>query len=67
MSLKNRRYHGLTHTQLSKRQVANWKRNHCPAGRHLFDECLSNEHYLHCDACGLEVHIAKVVYPAHPH
>lgn len=41
-----------------------WRRTNCPNGIHLFDEVLSNnDHYLHCDACGIDVHIAKVVIP----
>jgi hypothetical protein len=47
-----------------------WKFSNCIQGIHLFDECWSTnagdgevEHYLHCDACGLEVHIEKVVVP----
>lgn len=41
-----------------------WKTSNCSQGIHLFDEVWSIEHhYLHCDACGMEVHIAKVVIP----
>ena len=41
-----------------------WKRTNCINNIHLFDEVWSLEdHYLHCDACGMEVHISKVVIP----
>ena len=45
-----------------------WKVANCPQGIHLWDECLSSgddgpDHYLHCDACGMEVHIKKIVIP----
>ena len=36
-----------------------WKKLFCPRNIHLFDECESYGHYLSCDACHLEVHIAK--------
>jgi hypothetical protein len=33
----------------------------CPRRRHLFDEAASLEsHFLHCDACGLMVHMRGV-------
>jgi len=37
-----------------------WKRFLCSWNIHLFDEVISSEHYLNCDACGLMVHINKV-------
>lgn len=38
-----------------------WKEEKCPKGWHLFDEMKSaSEHALHCDACGLLVHIAYI-------
>ena len=37
-----------------------WKRFLCPYHVHLFDECLSEEHYLVCDACHLNVIIKAV-------
>jgi hypothetical protein len=41
-----------------------WRNSNCIQGIHLFDEVWSDEnHYLHCDACGMEVHIEKVVIP----
>lgn len=50
---------------------ARWREEKCPFGWHLFDEVRSlpsapafgGSHYLHCDACGLEVHIAAVIVP----
>lgn len=44
--------------------LAAWKMTNCINGIHLFDECLSiDNHYLYCDACGIEVHIKKIVIP----
>ncbi len=41
-----------------------WKQANCRYGIHVFDEVHSLEdHYLHCDACNMEVHISKVVIP----
>lgn len=41
-----------------------WKSTNCPLGIHLWDEVWSiDNHYLHCDACGVEVHIDKIVIP----
>jgi len=37
-----------------------WKKFLCPRHIHLFDECLSGEHYLVCDACEIMVHIAHI-------
>lgn len=37
-----------------------WKRFLCSHRVHLFDEMLSSNHVLVCDACGLQVHIAFV-------
>lgn len=34
-----------------------WKRFMCPRHYHLFDEVLSEGHYLYCDACGFELEI----------
>lgn len=37
-----------------------WKKYMCSKGFHLFDEVQSLEsHYLYCDACELEIHIAE--------
>ncbi len=41
-----------------------WKVSNCPQNHHLFDEVWSlDDHYLYCDACGMEVHINKIVIP----
>lgn len=41
-----------------------WKQANCKVGIHAFDEVWALEHhYLHCDVCGMEVHISKVVLP----
>ena len=41
-----------------------WKQANCKIGIHAFDEVLSEDkHYLHCDICGIEVHISKIVIP----
>lgn len=37
-----------------------WKRFFCTKHIHLFDEMLSSEHVLICDACELSVHIAHI-------
>lgn len=37
-----------------------WKKFLCPKHIHLFDECLSDEWYLVCDACEIMVHIAHI-------
>jgi len=41
-----------------------WKTSNCPNGIHLWDEVWNTDnHYLYCDACGIEIHIEKVVIP----
>lgn len=37
-----------------------WKRFMCSKGYHAFDEVLSVEHVLSCDACGLSVGIKRI-------
>jgi hypothetical protein len=37
-----------------------WKRIMCRRNWHLFDEVLSEQHYLVCDACQLMVYMGKV-------
>jgi len=37
-----------------------WKKFLCLRNIHLFDECLGIDHILHCDACGLAVHIGFI-------
>jgi hypothetical protein len=36
-----------------------WNKTLCKTGWHLFDEVISDTHYLSCDACGLIVIIKK--------
>lgn len=62
-----KKYHGITHrltdAMLNDRKFCEkLKERVCSSGVHYFDEVLSLEdHYLHCDICGLEVHINKIV------
>lgn len=65
--LKNE-YHGITHGIKLKldddKYCELFKKYFCSKGIHAFDEVWSIEnHYLHCDICGLEVHINKIVKP----
>lgn len=55
----NMKYRGITYPKIFDNKLSRslWKRFLCPRNIHLFDEVLSEEHYLHCDACGLDVHI----------
>ena len=34
-----------------------WKKTFCKRGWHLWDEVLSERHYLFCDACEIELEI----------
>ena len=72
MAIIINKYIGMTHPISDKKFkkeehdliLKAWKRTNCIIGCHLFDEVWSLEnHYLHCDACGLEVHIEKIVVP----
>ncbi len=37
-----------------------WRKFMCPKNIHLLDECASlDDHFLSCDACNLEIHIAN--------
>lgn len=58
--MKKFTYVGLTYPKLFGLNVWLWKKFMCPRHIHLFDECLSSEHVLVCDACGLVVHIALI-------
>lgn len=42
-----------------------WRYSLCIQNIHLWDEVLNSDgdHYLVCDACGIEVHIEKIVIP----
>lgn len=37
-----------------------WKRLLCPHGWHLWDEVLSTDHTLYCDACELDLRIEAI-------
>ena len=51
-------YRGMTHPE---KNLKIWKKKYCSKEMHLFDEVWSEgEHYLYCDACGLEVHIKEI-------
>jgi len=70
-TIKNK-YLGITHPlaleemdkEYNELIMKAWKKTNCPNMIHLFDEVHSlDDHYLSCDACGLEVHIKKIVIP----
>ena len=69
MTVIRNKYTGITHPiedDMIENKVfcESWKQSNCREGIHLFDEVWSLEHhYLHCDVCGMEVHISKVVIP----
>ncbi|MCP5019613.1 MAG: hypothetical protein GY938_30670 [Ketobacter sp.] len=59
-------YQGITYPKIFRGRLALWlwKRFMCPHRKHLFDEVWSiwgedddPQHYLYCDACGMEVWI----------
>lgn len=55
-------YYGLTHGLPTWQWFLwLWRKLNCRRRIHLFDEVLSSDdHYLSCDACGLEAHISKI-------
>jgi len=58
------RYRGITYFKFLDNKFFHnlFKKYFCPREIHLFDETESiDNHYLSCDACGLEVHIEKIV------
>jgi len=57
--------HPITDDLLEKEDFCKaWKKANCVNGIHLFDECWSlEEHFLHCDVCGMDVYIDKIVIP----
>lgn len=56
------KYIGITYPTRLQKKLKEWKKIHCSKNEHLFDEvCSDKNHYLHCDACGLIVHIKKIV------
>jgi len=52
-------YIGITYPAiLGKRPIRSiWKKFMCPKNIHIFDEVLSDHHYLICDACNFKVDI----------
>lgn len=71
MTTIHKKYIGITHPitdeGLNKKEFETllqaWKISNCSQGIHLFDEVLSDDHYLFCDACEMEVHISKIKIP----
>ncbi len=57
-------YRGITYFKFLDNKFFRYlfKKYFCPKNIHLFDETASLEdHYLSCDACGLEVHITDII------
>jgi hypothetical protein len=57
-------YIGITYPSFFQNNIMLkfFKKYFCKKHIHLFDEVKSKDsHYLHCDACGLEVHINKII------
>lgn len=68
MTVIKNRYVGITHPLGEAVEIKEfceaWKQSNCANGIHAWDEVYSDEsHFLHCDACGMEVHINKIVIP----
>lgn len=41
-----------------------WKHTNCSNGVHAFNEVFTEDiHCLHCDICGIDIHISKIVIP----
>lgn len=56
-------YYGITYPEVLDdiKILDYWRDHHCIVGWHLFDEVeTADEHYLHCDACGLSVYIERI-------
>lgn len=55
-------YIGLTYPKFLQNKIFLflWKKFFCKRHMHLFDEVLSDTHYLHCDACGFSINIYGV-------
>ena len=58
-------YFGITHGVPDKLIMdesfcLRWKKERCSKGIHLFDEVLSDDHYLSCDVCNLVVNIKSI-------
>lgn len=60
--MKMNKYFGISYPGfLCKNKILElWKRFMCKRNWHLFDEVLSEKHYLSCDACNLMVMISKI-------
>ncbi len=56
------KYVGITYPKIFSNKFLNWlwKKYMCPRKIHLFDECLSDKHYLVCDCCDIEVVIESI-------
>jgi len=70
MTTIRNKYLGITHPLGDepvlefKEFIESWKIANCKHGMHLWDEVWStDDHYLHCDVCEMEVHIDKIVIP----
>ncbi len=53
------KYIGLTYPKIFEFKLIRqyWQKYFCPRKMHLFDEVLSEEHYLYCDACHFVLYI----------
>ena len=56
-------YIGLTYPDFLQWKFVRrlWQKYMCPRKMHLFDEVLSDEHYLVCDACGFAICITHIL------
>jgi len=54
------KYYGITYPEKTEKELKVWAKKNCVQNYHLFDEVLSDKHYLSCDACGLVVYIEKI-------
>jgi hypothetical protein len=59
MSNKMSPYIGISYPSILTGKITRgvWKRFMCKRHYHLFDEVVSDRHYLYCDACGFELEI----------
>lgn len=69
MTTVRNKFIGITHpipdeVMNFKEFTESWRTVNCANGIHCFDEVHGIDmHYLHCDICGLEVHIKEIVIP----
>lgn len=58
----NTRYVGITYPKILQNKPTRWLWGKwmCPRNIHLFDECLSDSHYLICDCCELTIYIKSI-------